>query len=123
MRTTRASMSCFEGAQAVMLDVDWGSYPYVTSSTTVAAGAAVGTVIAPSRLDTVLGVSKVYATRVGEGPFVSETVDAVGDMLRERGGEYGVNTGRPRRWPVALVTTGPERDDAIVLRHPFMHLD
>ncbi|WP_144140378.1 adenylosuccinate synthase [Paraburkholderia sp. BCC1884] len=87
----------FEGSQAVMLDVDWGSYPYVTSSSTVAAGAASGTGIAPSRLGQVLGVSKVYATRVGEGPFTSEVSGASGDTLRQRGGEYGVNTGRPRR--------------------------
>ncbi|QGZ63384.1 adenylosuccinate synthase [Paraburkholderia acidisoli] len=87
----------FEGSQAVMLDVDWGSYPYVTSSSTVAAGAASGAGIAPSRLGRVLGVSKVYATRVGEGPFTSEAHGATGDTLRQRGGEYGVNTGRPRR--------------------------
>ncbi|WP_322028394.1 adenylosuccinate synthase [Paraburkholderia sp. J76] len=87
----------FEGSQAVMLDVDWGSYPYVTSSSTIAAGAASGAGIAPSRLGNVLGVSKVYATRVGEGPFTSELDGALGDALRQRGGEYGVNTGRPRR--------------------------
>ncbi|MEX3938929.1 adenylosuccinate synthase [Paraburkholderia sp. BR10937] len=87
----------FEGSQAVMLDVDWGSYPYVTSSSTVAAGAASGAGIAPSQLGQVLGVSKVYATRVGEGPFTSELDGALGDVLRQRGGEYGVNTGRPRR--------------------------
>lgn len=87
----------FEGSQAVMLDVDWGSYPYVTSSTTVAAGAASGTGIAPSHIGQVLGVSKVYATRVGEGPFTSEVDGTLGDTLRQRGAEYGVNTGRPRR--------------------------
>ncbi|WP_321847172.1 adenylosuccinate synthase [Paraburkholderia bannensis] len=87
----------FEGSQAVMLDVDWGSYPYVTSSTTIAAGAASGAGIAPSRIGQVLGVSKVYATRVGEGPFTSEVGGAAGDLLRQRGAEYGVNTGRPRR--------------------------
>ncbi|WP_322044260.1 adenylosuccinate synthase [Paraburkholderia sp. J67] len=87
----------FEGSQAVMLDVDWGSYPYVTSSTTIAAGAASGTGIAPSRIGQVLGVSKVYATRVGEGPFTSEVGGTLGDLLRQRGAEYGVNTGRPRR--------------------------
>jgi adenylosuccinate synthase len=87
----------FEGSQAVMLDVDWGSYPYVTSSSTIAAGAASGVGIAPSRLGRVLGVSKVYATRVGEGPFTSEVDGALRDVLRQRGGEYGVNTGRPRR--------------------------
>lgn len=87
----------FEGSQAVMLDIDWGSYPYVTSSSTVAAGAASGTGIAPSRIGHVLGVSKVYATRVGEGPFVSELDGDLGESLRDRGREYGVNTGRPRR--------------------------
>ncbi|WP_321945425.1 adenylosuccinate synthase [Paraburkholderia sp. J10-1] len=87
----------FEGSQAVMLDVDWGSYPYVTSSSTIAAGAASGAGIAPAHLGRVLGVSKVYATRVGEGPFTSELDGALGDELRQRGGEYGVNTGRPRR--------------------------
>ncbi|MEX3924935.1 adenylosuccinate synthase [Paraburkholderia sp. BR10936] len=87
----------FEGSQAIMLDVDWGSYPYVTSSSTIAAGAASGTGIAPSQLGRVLGVSKVYATRVGEGPFTSELDGALGEVLRQRGGEYGVNTGRPRR--------------------------
>jgi adenylosuccinate synthase len=87
----------FEGSQAVMLDVDWGSYPYVTSSSTIAAGAASGAGIAPSHLGQVLGVSKVYATRVGEGPFTSEVGGTSGDLLRQRGGEYGVNTGRPRR--------------------------
>ncbi len=87
----------FEGSQAVMLDIDWGSYPYVTSSSTIAAGAASGTGIAPSRLGPVLGVSKVYATRVGEGPFTSEVDGTLGETLRQRGGEYGVNTGRPRR--------------------------
>jgi len=98
----------FEGSQAVMLDVDWGSYPYVTSSSTVAAGAASGTGIAPSHLGQVLGVSKVYATRVGEGPFTSEVDGTLGEVLRQRGGEYGVNTGRPRRcgWL-----------DMVVLRH------
>ncbi|MBF5006952.1 adenylosuccinate synthase [Diaphorobacter caeni] len=87
----------FEGSQAVMLDIDWGSYPYVTSSTTIAAGAASGTGIAPSHIGSVLGVSKVYATRVGGGPFVSELDDPLGEALRARGREYGVNTGRPRR--------------------------
>ncbi|QIL79812.1 adenylosuccinate synthase [Diaphorobacter sp. HDW4A] len=87
----------FEGSQAVMLDIDWGSYPYVTSSTTIAAGAASGTGIAPSRIGSVLGVSKVYATRVGGGPFVSELEGELGEALRAHGREYGVNTGRPRR--------------------------
>lgn len=94
---TEGKRTVFEGSQAVMLDIDWGSYPYVTSSCTVAAGAASGTGIAPSRLGAVLGVSKVYATRVGGGPFVSELAGELDDLLRQRGGEYGVNTGRARR--------------------------
>lgn len=87
----------FEGSQAVMLDLDWGSYPFVTASSAIAAGAAAGTGIAPARLGRVLGISKMYATRVGQGPFATELFDATGDLLRERGQEYGVNTGRPRR--------------------------
>jgi len=87
----------FEGSQAVMLDVDWGSYPFVTSSSAVPAGAAFGTGIGASKIGSVLGVSKVYATRVGGGPFPSETHDEIGSRLREKGKEFGVNTGRPRR--------------------------
>ena len=94
---TTGKRTVFEGSQAVMLDIDWGTYPYVTSSCTIAAGAASGTGIAPSLLGSVLGVSKVYATRVGGGPFASELHGELGEKLRERGGEYGVNTGRPRR--------------------------
>jgi len=87
----------FEGAQAVMLDIDWGSYPYVTSSNTVPANAASGTGVGVNKLQAVLGVTKVYATRVGGGPFPSEMHDEMGGWLREKGGEFGVNTGRPRR--------------------------
>ncbi|RKP46113.1 adenylosuccinate synthase [Pararobbsia silviterrae] len=87
----------FEGSQAVMLDVDWGTYPYVTSSNTVASAAATGTGCGASRLGHVVGVTKAYATRVGEGPFATELDDALGARLREKGREYGVNTGRPRR--------------------------
>ncbi|GAB3252576.1 adenylosuccinate synthetase [Chitinimonas naiadis] len=94
---TQGERILFEGAQAVMLDIDWGTYPYVTSSNTIAANAASGTGVSPALLGTVLGVSKVYATRVGEGPFPSELDGTAGEQLRERGGEYGVNTGRPRR--------------------------
>lgn len=93
----RGERILFEGAQAVMLDIDWGTYPYVTSSGTIAANAAVGTGVAPALLGTVLGVSKVYATRVGEGPFPSELHCTLGEALRAKGGEFGVNTGRPRR--------------------------
>lgn len=87
----------FEGSQAVMLDVDWGTYPYVTSSNTIAAAAATGTGLGASRLGHVLGVTKAYATRVGEGPFPTELQNEIGAMLRDRGREFGVNTGRPRR--------------------------
>ncbi len=87
----------FEGAQAVMLDVDHGTYPYVTSSNTVAATAASGSGIAPSAIGFVLGIAKAYCTRVGSGPFPSELNDAIGTLLGERGHEFGTNTGRPRR--------------------------
>jgi adenylosuccinate synthase len=87
----------FEGSQAAMLDVDWGTYPYVTSSSTIASAAATGTGVGASRLGHVLGVTKAYATRVGEGPFPSELWNEIGAMLRDKGREFGVNTGRPRR--------------------------
>jgi adenylosuccinate synthase len=87
----------FEGAQAVMLDVDHGTYPFVTSSNTVAATAAAGSGIAPSAIGFVLGIAKAYCTRVGSGPFPSELNDETGKMLGERGHEFGTVTGRPRR--------------------------
>jgi len=87
----------FEGAQAVMLDVDHGTYPYVTSSNTVAATAASGAGIAPSAIGFVLGIAKAYCTRVGSGPFPSELNDETGRLLGERGNEFGTVTGRPRR--------------------------
>ena len=87
----------FEGAQAVMLDVDHGTYPFVTSSNTAAATAASGTGMAPSATGFVLGIAKAYCTRVGSGPFPTELLDATGRMLGERGHEFGVVTGRPRR--------------------------
>ena len=87
----------FEGAQAVMLDVDHGTYPYVTSSNTVAATAASGSGFAPSSIGFVLGIAKAYCTRVGSGPFPSELQDDVGKLLGERGREFGTVTGRPRR--------------------------
>ena len=87
----------FEGAQAVMLDVDHGTYPYVTSSNTVAATAAAGAGVAPSAIGFVLGIAKAYCTRVGSGPFPSELLDATGKLLGERGFEFGTVTGRPRR--------------------------
>jgi adenylosuccinate synthase len=87
----------FEGAQATLLDLDHGTYPFVTSSNPIASGAATGTGIGPTRIDRVLGVSKAYVTRVGEGPFPSEIAGPEQDRLRELGGEYGTVTGRERR--------------------------
>jgi len=87
----------FEGAQAVMLDVDHGTYPFVTSSNTVAATAASGSGIGPSAVGFVLGIAKAYTTRVGSGPFPSELTDDIGKLLGERGFEFGTVTGRPRR--------------------------
>jgi adenylosuccinate synthase len=87
----------FEGAQGIMLDVDHGTYPYVTSSNTVAANAATGSGSGPRSINYVLGITKAYTTRVGEGPFPTELTDATGKLLGERGREFGVVTGRPRR--------------------------
>jgi len=87
----------FEGAQGTLLDVDHGTYPFVTSSNTVAGQAATGTGVGPSRIDKVIGITKAYCTRVGEGPFPTELSGAEADWLREAGGEYGATTGRPRR--------------------------
>lgn len=86
-----------EGAQATLLDIDHGTYPYVTSSQTTAAGALQGLGLPPKALNSVIGVAKAYCTRVGEGNFVTEVTGIVGDRLRERGGEYGSVTKRPRR--------------------------
>ena len=95
----------FEGAQGSHLDVDHGTYPYVTSSSTVAGGACAGTGIGPKSIDTVVGISKAYTTRVGSGPFPTELADEMGERIREEGGEYGATTGRPRRcgWFDAVV--------------------
>lgn len=87
----------FEGAQGVMLDIDEGTYPYVTSSNTISGGIASGIGMGANRLDTVIGVCKAYTTRVGEGPFPTELLDEVGDRIRETAHEYGTVTGRPRR--------------------------
>ncbi|MGG5822678.1 adenylosuccinate synthase [Falsiroseomonas sp. HW251] len=87
----------FEGAQAVMLDVDHGTYPYVTSSNTVAGNAAAGAGVGPNRIGYVLGIAKAYTTRVGSGPFPTELHDDTGRLLGERGREFGTVTGRPRR--------------------------
>jgi len=87
----------FEGAQGTLLDVDFGTYPYVTSSNPTAGGACIGTGIAPSTIDEVIGVTKAYSTRVGEGPFPTEFKDEFGDWFRKQGKEFGATTGRPRR--------------------------
>ena len=87
----------FEGAQGAMLDIDLGTYPFVTSSNTTAGGTAVGSGFGPTYLDYVLGITKAYATRVGSGPFPTELFDDVGSRLAERGHEFGATTGRPRR--------------------------
>jgi adenylosuccinate synthase len=87
----------FEGAQGALLDIDHGTYPFVTSSSSTAGGAVTGTGVGPTRIGTVIGVTKAYVTRVGEGPFPTEISDASGDLLRARGQEYGAVTGRPRR--------------------------
>lgn len=98
----------FEGAQGVMLDIDQGTYPYVTSSNPVAGGVTIGSGVGPSKISTVVGVSKAYTTRVGDGPFPTELTDEIGDKIREVGREYGTTTGRARRvgW-----------FDSVVVRH------
>jgi adenylosuccinate synthase len=87
----------FEGAQGTMLDIDHGTYPYVTSSSAAAGGASTGTGVAPTRIGGIIGVSKAYITRVGGGPFPTEAPDAAGEAIRQRGKEFGAVTGRPRR--------------------------
>jgi adenylosuccinate synthase len=98
----------FEGAQATFLDLDHGTYPYVTSSNPVAGGACIGAGVGPRAIDRVIGVVKAYVTRVGSGPFPTELFDDTGDLLVDRGGEFGTNTGRRRR---------PGWLDAVMLRH------
>jgi adenylosuccinate synthase len=95
----------FEGAQGAYLDIDHGTYPFVTSSNTLAGNVACGAGVAPGAIDHVLGVCKAYTTRVGEGPFPTEMSGAEGDLMREKGGEYGATTGRPRRcgWFDAVI--------------------
>ena len=101
----RDEVVLFEGAQAHHLDVDHGTYPYVTSSNPIAAGACIGAGVGPMRINRVIGIAKAYTTRVGEGPFPTELFDADGERLRQDGGEFGTTTGRPRRcgWFDALV--------------------
>jgi adenylosuccinate synthase len=87
----------FEGGQATMLDVDHGTYPFVTSSSSTSGGAATGSGVAPNRIERVIGIVKAYTTRVGAGPFPTELQDESGEWLRARGFEFGTTTGRPRR--------------------------
>jgi adenylosuccinate synthase len=87
----------FEGAQGAMLDIDHGTYPFVTSSNPLSGAACVGTGVGPKSIDEIWGVAKAYTTRVGAGPFPSELHDSMGAAIRERGGEFGTTTGRPRR--------------------------
>ncbi|ALS25831.1 adenylosuccinate synthase [Paenibacillus cisolokensis] len=98
----------FEGAQGVMLDIDQGTYPFVTSSNPTAGGVCIGSGVGPSKIQQVIGVAKSYTTRVGDGPFPTEQMNETGDWIRERGNEYGTVTGRPRRvgW-----------FDSVVVRH------
>ncbi|MDR1122815.1 MAG: adenylosuccinate synthase [Endomicrobium sp.] len=98
----------FESAQGTLLDLDFGTYPFVTSSNPIAGGVCSGIGLGPTKINSVLGVVKAYTTRVGEGPFTVELFDKMGDFLREKGGEYGATTGRPRRcgW-----------FDAVIVRH------
>ncbi|WP_438277359.1 adenylosuccinate synthase [Nitrobacter sp.] len=105
----------FEGAQGALLDVDHGTYPYVTSSNTVAAQAATGTGMGPSALGYVLGICKAYTTRVGQGPFPTELTDEIGELIGQRGKEFGVNTGRKRRcgWFDAMLVRQTVRTSGI----------
>jgi adenylosuccinate synthase len=110
----------FEGAQGTMLDIDHGTYPFVTSSNASAGGACTGTGVAPTRIDGVIGVSKAYITRVGGGPFPTEALDGAGDEIRRRGKEFGAVTGRPRRcgWfdvPLLRYTAAINGFDSIVV--------
>ena len=101
----RGETVLFEAGQATLLDVDHGTYPYVTSSNATAGGACTGSGVPPTRIDSVIAILKAYTTRVGEGPFPTELHDDMGEFLRKTGGEYGVTTGRPRRcgWLDAVI--------------------
>ena len=101
----------FEGAQASMLDIDQGTYPYVTSSNPAAGGVTIGSGVGPTKIDKVVGTVKAYSTRVGDGPFPTELLDETGDFIREAGREYGTTTGRARRcgWFDALVVRHARR--------------
>ena len=104
-KISKGARILFEGAQGTLLDVDHGTYPFVTSSNCVAANAAVGAGLGPTAIDKVMGISKAYTTRVGSGPFPTELTDEVGERLRAKGAEFGATTGRPRRcgWLDAVI--------------------
>ncbi|MEJ6555486.1 adenylosuccinate synthase [Microbacterium esteraromaticum] len=112
---TRGEVVVFEAGQATMLDVDHGTYPFVTSSTATAAGAASGSGVGPNRLDRIVGIVKAYTTRVGSGPFPTELEDEMGEWLRKTGFEYGTTTGRDRRtgWYDAPITRYATRVNGI----------
>ncbi|MBW1639884.1 adenylosuccinate synthase [Microbacterium resistens] len=112
---TRGDVVVFEGGQATMLDVDHGTYPFVTSSSATAGGASTGSGVGPGRLDRIVGIVKAYTTRVGSGPFPTELFDEQGDWLRARGFEFGTTTGRPRRvgWYDAPITRYATRINGI----------
>jgi adenylosuccinate synthase len=110
----------FEGAQGTMLDIDHGTYPFVTSSSAAAGGACTGTGVPPTRMDGILGVTKAYITRVGSGPFPSESLDEYGELIRKAGNEYGAVTGRPRRcgWfdvPLLKYTAAVNGFDSLIM--------
>jgi adenylosuccinate synthase len=110
----------FEGAQGTMLDLDHGTYPFVTSSSASAGGACTGTGVPPTKIDGIIGISKVYTTRVGGGPFTSEALGETGDLIRNRGNEFGSVTGRPRRcgWfdvPLIRYTAAINGFDSLVM--------
>ena len=96
-RAIRQGKRCCSKAPGYLLDLDHGTYPYVTSSHPVAGGACIGAGVGPTRIDEVVGVAKAYTSRVGDGPFPTELNDEIGNWIRETGHEYGVTTGRPRR--------------------------
>lgn len=114
----------FEGAQGTLLDIDHGTYPFVTSSSATAGGASTGSGVGPTRIDKVIGIAKSYTTRVGEGPFPSEQKNEVGDWIRVRGNEYGTTTGRPRRcgWFDAVMVRYSVRVNGLTSL-ALMHLD
>lgn len=103
--TLRKKDILFEGAQGTFLDIDFGTYPFVTSSSTISGGACIGTGVSPDKINKIIGVCKAYTTRVGEGPFPTEFAEDFGKIMRDKGNEFGATTGRPRRcgWFDAVI--------------------